>query len=102
VVIPAAAALAADRYAGLGHASAAGYLITRYGSVIRRQSAVSCTAIIGWNMRATVWQRRAGLTTLVATTAAGRQHYPIPDVAVAEAVRVGQRAVPGLLEQFLR
>jgi putative membrane protein len=41
-----------------------------------------------------------GLTTLVATTAGGRQQYSIPDVDDAEAIRVARTAVPGLLEQF--
>jgi putative membrane protein len=52
-------------------------------------------------MRTSYFQRRAGLTTLVATTAGGRQGYPIPDVPDAEALRVARGAVPGLLEQFL-
>jgi putative membrane protein len=58
-------------------------------------------AVIGWNMRTSLFQRRVGLTTLVATTAGGRQGYAVPDVPDAEALRVARAAVPGLLEQFL-
>ena len=35
-------------------------------------------AVIGWNLRSTWFQRRAGLTTLVATTAGGRQSVTAP------------------------
>jgi putative membrane protein len=100
-LFPAAFALAADRYRGLGHAQAAGFMVSRYGSIVRRHSAIADGAIIGWNMRSTIWQRRAGLTTLVATTAAGRQGYRIPDIAPAVALAFGEAAVPGLLSQFL-
>jgi putative membrane protein len=58
-------------------------------------------AVIGWNLTTSLFQRRVGLTTLVATTAGGRQHYSIPDVTDGEAIRVARAAVPGLVEQFL-
>jgi putative membrane protein len=57
--------------------------------------------IIGWNLRRSFFQRRAGLATLVATTAAGRQRYAVEDVPLDEAVRVAERALPDLLAQFL-
>jgi putative membrane protein len=94
-------ALARDRYRSLGHAWAGGYLVSRFGSIVRRHNNLTARSIIGWNLRATIWQRRLGLVTLVATTAAGKQRYPIPDVDRAEAVRFARGAVPGLLEQFL-
>lgn len=92
--------LAADRYRTLGHALAHGCVVTRSGSLVRRHSAVACHAVIGWNLRSTLFQRRAGLTTLTATTAAGRQGYRISDVDATEAVRFAEAAVPGLLGQF--
>ena len=46
-------------------------------------------------------QRRAGLATLVATTAAGHQRYEVQDVEVGEALRIVEAAVPGLLAPFL-
>ncbi len=101
VTIVAGRALARDRYRALGHTWAGGYLVSRYGSVVRRHHNLSATAIIGWNLRATIWQRRLGLVTLAATTAAGRQRYPVPDVAVEEAVRFARVGPPGLIEQFL-
>jgi putative membrane protein len=77
------------------------WLVSRHGSLVRRRHVLHNDAVIGWNMTTSVFQRRVGLTTLVATTAGGRQQYAVPDVADAEAIRVARTAVPGLLEQFL-
>jgi putative membrane protein len=101
LVPPAAGALAADRYRSLGHAVVAGRLVSRRGSLVRRRWALSCEGIIGWNIEQTFFQRRAGLATLSATTAAGRQRYDVQDVGVEEALRVAEEAVPGLLAPFL-
>jgi putative membrane protein len=57
--------------------------------------------VIGWNLRSTYFQRRAGLVTLTATTAGGRQRVRILDVPDAEALRVARGAPAVLLEQFL-
>ncbi|MGI5246715.1 PH domain-containing protein [Dactylosporangium sp. CA-139066] len=100
-LLPIAALLATDRSASLGHTIADGSLISRYGSVVRRRIALRTDAIIGWNIRETFFQRRAGLATLVATTAGGNQSYPVIDVPAEEALRLARAAVPGLLEQFL-
>jgi putative membrane protein len=62
---------------------------------------LACDAVVGVNVHATLVQRRAGLATLVATTAAGRQGYRVLDVPEAEAVAVATSVVPGLLEPFL-
>jgi putative membrane protein len=75
--------------------------VTRFGSVVRRRTAVAADGVIGWNLRSTFFQRRFGLTTLVATTAAGRQKYSVADLADADAVRFADMCVPGLLEPFL-
>jgi len=100
-VLPLGALLAVDRAASLGHALTGDWLVSRHGSVVRRRYVLRTDAVIGWNMTTSFFQRRAGLTTLVATTAGGQQHYSVPDVPDAEAIRVARAAVPGLLEQFL-
>ncbi|MEU4235703.1 PH domain-containing protein [Actinoplanes sp. NPDC026619] len=100
-LLPIGAALAADRAASLGHALTENWLVSRHGSLVRRRYVLHTDSVIGWNMTTSVFQRRAGLTTLVATTAGGRQQYAVPDVPDAEALRVARTAVPGLLEQFL-
>jgi putative membrane protein len=101
VLLPLGLLTAADRAASLGHARTDGWLVSRHGSLVRRRYVLRTDAVIGWNMTTSLFQRRAGLTTLVATTAGGRQRYAIPDVPDAEAIRVARTAVPGLLEQFL-
>ena len=99
--LPVAAALAADRARSLGHAVTATALVTRTGSVVRRRSMLSRDGIIGVNLRRSFFQRRAGLVTLTATTAAGEQHYAVLDVTPDEALRVAEASVPGLLAPFL-
>jgi putative membrane protein len=101
VLLPLGAFLALDRAASLGHALTNDWLVSRHGSLVRRRYVLRTDAVIGWNMTTSLFQRRLGLTTLVATTAGGRQHYSIPDVPDATAIRVARTAVPGLLEQFL-
>ena len=99
-VVPMAAAvpLGADRYRSLGHGVVDGYLVTRSGSLVRRRCAIRVDGIIGWNLRRSMLQRRLGLATLTATTAAGRQHYAVVDLALAQAVRLAAGARPGLLD----
>ena len=99
--VPAGFMLAADRYRSLGHAVAGRYLVTRAGSLYRRRDVLECDGIIGWNMRQTFFQRRAGLMTLTATTAAGRQRYAVTDVPLAMAMSVADRSLPGLLDDLL-
>jgi putative membrane protein len=95
------AALAFDRYRALGHALAGRVFVSRRGSLIRRRAMLASDGIIGWNVNRSFFQRRAGLATLVATTAAGRQGYEIQDVPLEVAVRLADEAVPGLLTPFL-
>ncbi|WP_395657588.1 PH domain-containing protein [Nocardioides sp.] len=99
--VPVALALAADRARALGHALTEGYVVVRSGSLDRRREALATDSVIGWNLRATWFQRRAGLTTLVATTAGGRQSLTALDVPEATAVALAHAAHPQLLEQFL-
>jgi putative membrane protein len=100
-LLPVAAALAADRYRSLGHLLADGWLVTRVGSVIRRRSIISTDAIIGWRVHQTWFQRRLGLVTLTATTAAGRQRYSVQDVPVTQALAVAAAATSDLVLPFL-
>jgi putative membrane protein len=100
VLLVIAAALAYDRTRSLGHALVERTLVSRRGSLVRRRSALSCDGIIGWNLQRSFFQRRAGLATLVATTAAGRQRIDVQDVPLAEALRVADEALPGLLTPF--
>ena len=95
LALPVAALLAWDRTRSLGHALVAGHLVARSGSVVRRRRILEVDHVIGWNLRATWFQRRAGLTTLVATTAGGNQAVPVLDVPEDEAVRVAHAGAAG-------
>lgn len=102
LLLPCAAGLALDRYRSLGHALVGGWLVSRWGSAVRRRCVLRTDGILGWNLRRSFFQRRAGLVTLSATTAAGRQHYAVTDIDTAEAIRLAEQATPGLLTPFLR
>jgi putative membrane protein len=94
-------ALALDRTRGLGHALVDGHLVARSGSLDRRREALAAPSIIGWNLRATWFQRRAGLTDLTATTAGGRQRVRVLDIPHDDGVALARTTQPGLLDQFL-
>jgi putative membrane protein len=100
VALLAAAPLGLDRYRNLGHAVTDGRLVTAHGSLVLRRAVLDSTAVIGWNLRSSWFQRRAGLVTLTATTAAGRQGYPVADVDAHEALAVVETVTPGLVDQF--
>jgi putative membrane protein len=67
----------------------------------RRTAALQRTGVIGWTMTSSPFQRRAGLITIHATTAANKGAYPIYDIAEAEGLAVADEAIPGLLTPFL-
>ena len=77
---------AADNYAGLGHRLTADHVLLRTGSVARRTVALSRTGLLGWNLRQSPLQRRSGLVTLIATTAAGDGAVRLPDTGTDQAV----------------
>jgi putative membrane protein len=102
LLFPVGAVLAADRYRNLGHALTGGYLVGRSGSVVRDTFALRREGIIGWRFDQSFFQRRAGLTTLTATTAGGASAYTVPDIENGAAIRLADEAVPGLLRPFLQ
>jgi putative membrane protein len=101
LTLPIGLALAADRYRGLGHGLTDGYLVVRSGTFRGRRDVLQRSGIIGWNVQQSWFQRRAGLVTRVATTAAGQQAYAAVDVPEAMAVALADAAVPGLVSPFL-
>ena len=75
--------------------------MVRSGSLNRRRDALETDGVIGWNLRATWFQRRAGLTTLVATTSGGRQAVTAIDIPEPVALALAHAAHPHLIGQFL-
>lgn len=101
VLLPLAVLVGRDRYRNLGHALSPRFLVRQEGAFVRRRAVLEREGIIGWNLEQTFFQRRSGLATLTATTAAGGQYYKVMDLPQAEAVAFADRAVPGLLADFL-
>ncbi|MFI6703304.1 PH domain-containing protein [Streptomyces sp. NPDC050509] len=101
LLFPAAVLLALDAYRNLGHGLRGAYLVARSGTVRRSTVALQRTGVIGWTVRQSLFQRRAGLVTLTATTAAGEGAYHVHDAAESEALAFAEEAVPGLLAPFL-
>ena len=93
--------LARDRYRGLGHRLVGDWIVLSTGSLVRRRSIFTVHGVIGWSLRQTWFQRRRGLVTLTATTAAGKQRYSAPDVPMAEALAFIAAATPDLAAPFL-
>nr|WP_164873384.1 PH domain-containing protein [Rhodococcus xishaensis] len=96
------AGLAWDRYRGLGHAVLPGWLITRNGSLDRRRNSLEAAGIIGWTVRQTFFQRRAGLATVVAATPAGIGGYSVRDLPADWAWALVEAVTPGAGDIWLR
>jgi putative membrane protein len=101
VLTPTAVLLAVESYRNLGHGLAKDHLVTRHGVGARRTAALERAGVIGWTITSSPFQRRAGLLTLHATTAANKGAYPVYDVGTDEGLLFAAEAVPGLLTPFL-
>lgn len=89
-----------EEYRNLGHELTARYLVSGQGSLLRQRHALEREGIIGWVVRQSFFQRRRGLATLVATTAAGPESIEVRDLPLEMAVHLADAATPGLLRQF--
>ncbi|PRX96307.1 PH domain-containing protein [Allonocardiopsis opalescens] len=97
----AAVPLAGRAYRSLGHGMGERHLMTRSGAYTRRTVALRRDGVIGWTIRRSPLQRRLGLVTVTATTAAGKGAYRVRDAALGEGLAFADTAVPGLLAPFL-
>ena len=93
--------LGRDRYRGLGHRLVGEWIVLSTGSLVRRRSILNVHGVIGWRLRQTWFQRRRGLVTVTATTAAGKQRYSAQDMPMAEALAFIAAATPDLAAPFL-
>jgi putative membrane protein len=87
--------LAWDRYRGLGHAVLPGWLITRSGSLDRARDSLEADGIIGWTVRQSFFQRRAGVATIIAATPAGTGKYLVIDLPADQAWSLVESVTPG-------
>ncbi|OQO95001.1 hypothetical protein B1813_02775 [Saccharomonospora piscinae] len=101
VLVPVAVGLAFAAYRSLGHGITGDYLVVRHGPVRRSTAALQRGGVIGWRLRQSYFQRRRGLLTVTATTAAGAQAYSAHDADRHAGLAFADEAVVGLLAPFL-
>ncbi|APU19961.1 PH domain-containing protein [Actinoalloteichus sp. GBA129-24] len=99
-VLPIGLLCAVVTYRSLGHALVGDHLVTRSG-LTRTTAVLRREAVIGWTIRQSVLQRRLGLMTVGATTAAGYGLYAAVDLGSPEALRFARSATPELLRPCL-
>lgn len=92
---------AVGSYRGLGHGLHPRYLVVRKGMAVRDTVTLERSAVIGWRINRSPFQRRLGLADVAATTAAGQGMYAARDVGLGQGLAWADDAVPGLLEPFL-
>jgi putative membrane protein len=93
-VMACCAFLASDRVRALGHRVDSRWLVAGAGSLERRRDCLATAGIIGWTVRQSLLQRRAGVATLVAATAAGAKRYSLIDVPENQVWAVAAQASP--------
>jgi putative membrane protein len=93
--------LGLDRYRQLGHATDDLHLAVRSGSLRRRHIIVERRAVVGWQLRQTVFQRRLGLATLIAAVGAGDGEVAAMDMAAADAVALARDITPDWVAPFV-
>lgn len=101
LLVLAAVPVAAGRAASLGHDVVDGHLVSRSGVFPRRRSVLDLSGTIGWSFTSTPWQRRAGLVTASALTAAGSGSVVVLDVPESVALRLALRADADLCAPFV-
>ncbi|MDE3722274.1 PH domain-containing protein [Nocardiopsis sp. N85] len=88
-------------YRALGHGLHPRYLVVRQGMAVRDTVALERSAVIGWRITRSPFQRRVGLASVSATTAAGEGVYTATDVGLGQGLAWAEEAVPDLLTEFL-
>jgi putative membrane protein len=76
--------LGLGRYAALGHAVGPRSLAVRAGWLVREHTLLERRAVVGWQVQQSLFQRRAGLATLLACVGAGSGGYAAVDLAADE------------------
>lgn len=93
--------LALDRYRSLAHGYDGARVSVRLGSWSRRTVVLERRAVVGWQVRQTLFQRRQGLATLVVGVGAGRGGYHAVDVDTREAGEFAAEVTPRWVKPFL-
>lgn len=89
-------------YRNLGHLLTSDHLAAGSASVERRRTVLERDGVIGWVIQQSLFQRRRGLATLVATTAAGSERVTVRDVPLGRAVSLALATTPTAVAPFLQ
>jgi putative membrane protein len=89
-------------YRHLGHLLTPHHLTSGSGALQRRRTVLERDGVIGWVIGQSYFQRRAGLATLTATTAAGNERVAVRDIPVPLAVALTAAVTPTAVRPFLR
>lgn len=95
-----AVAMAEQSYKHLGHGITAQHVVSGHGTLGVTREVLERSGVIGWVIRQSFFQRRRGLATLVATTAAGSESIDILDIPLPLALAVARETTPEAFESF--
>lgn len=98
---PLALAAAVIAYRALGNAITGEYLVVRSGLFSRTTSALRIDAVSTIAIRQSLLQRRLGLRTVAAMTAAGWSAYEASDMRTSDALEFADASAPGVLDDFI-
>jgi putative membrane protein len=76
--------LGLGRYAALGSAAGPASFAVRSGWLVQERAVLQRRAVVGWSVRQSPFQRRAGVATVVACVGAGSGGYAAVDLAAAD------------------
>lgn len=94
--------LGLDRHRSLGHGYDGTRLTVRSGSLRRAQAIIERRAVVGWRVRQTWFQRRAGVCTVIVGVGAGQGGYSALDVSTEQATAFPRTVTPEWIEPFRR
>lgn len=92
--------VAVAEYRGLGHAITSTHLLTRSGAWTRQTIVLERHGIIGIGVQQSFFQRRRGLATMWAITAAGNGAYSVIDVTLEDAMALAIECDPTATQPF--
>ncbi len=93
--------LGLGRYASLGHATGPRSFALRVGWLVRERAVLERRAVVGWEVKQSWFQRRAGLASVVACVGAGRGGYIALDMAADDVAGFAVAASEPWAEQLV-
>lgn len=101
IVWPLALGAAIVAYRALGHTITGRYAVFRSGLMNRSTDALQRDAVSTIVIKESLFQRRLGLRTVSAMSAAGYGQYAALDIAAHQSLAFATEAAPGILDEFL-